>query len=55
MKGTQTCVLRGKSSLTRDVDDQAKLARVFREFDVVTCDRRHRKIMHARHKASELC
>jgi len=41
VQGTQTCVLRSKSSFTRDVDDQADLSFVTGQRNIFTGDRSH--------------
>lgn len=46
LKRTQTCVLRRKASITRDVDDEADLIAVPVECNRLTTDRGHREVIH---------
>ena len=49
MKGMQTCILRGESSLACEVHHQAHLAFVVGERNLLSRDRLHREVVHARH------
>ncbi len=49
MKGMQTCILRGESSLGCDVDGQTDLAIKLRQHDRVARNRRHLELSEARH------
>ncbi len=49
VKGTQTCVLVGEASATRDVDDQADLALVLGEADGLAGDGFHLELVESGH------
>ena len=54
VKGTQTCVLRGKASLGGDVHHQTDLTFEARESDTLPCDGVHFEIVKARHGTLQL-
>jgi hypothetical protein len=45
MERTQTCVLAGEASITRNVDDETDAATVGLECNLVTGDRRHGEVV----------
>ncbi len=49
MKSTQTCVLRGKASSTRDVDDETNLVNELSKWDLFTRNREHVELMELGH------